>query len=177
VTAASSARPRTAHRPACALLAAATALAAAALGPGCSSPSPEQRIRALIAAGEARAEAKDVRGLLDLVAANYADDAGRERRDLGPIVAFALQQYERVFLYVRIDTIEITGESTAEATLFVAIAGTEIADPAELPRLTADLGRVALRFAAGGEFGYEVVSADWEPAGLADFLVPPETRS
>ena len=176
MTAAPRARPRSARRAASTLLAAATALAAAALGPGCSSPSPEQRIRALIAAGEARAEAKDVRGLLDLVAANYADDAGRGRRELGPIVAFALQQYERVFLYVRIDTIEITGESTAEATLFVAIAGTEIADPEELPRLTADLGRVALRFAAGGEFGYEVVAADWEPAGLADFLVPPETR-
>ena len=163
-------------RAACARFAAATALAAAALGPGCSSPSPEQRIRALIAAGEARAEAKDVRGLLDLVADDYADDAGRDRRELGAIVSLALQQYERVFVLVRIDRIAITGKDTAEATLFVAIAGTEIADPSELPRLSADLGRVSLRLAAAGGDGLTVAAADWEPAGPMDFLGPAETR-
>jgi hypothetical protein len=146
------------------------ALTALALATGCSRPSPEQQIRALIAAGEARAEARDVRGLLELAAEDYADDAGRSRRELGPILAFTLQQYERVFLLVRIDAIEITGEKTAEARLFIAIAGTEIVDPADLPRLSADLGRVSLRLVAGGRFGYEVVAADWRPAGLADFL-------
>ena len=152
------------------------ALAALLACAGCGGPSPEEQVRALIAAGEQRAEAKDVRGLLDLVADDYADDAGRDRRELGAVLAFALQQYERVFLYVRIDRIAITGEGTAEATLFVAIAGAEIADPSELPRLSADLGRVSLRLAVGGGKGFQVAAADWEPARLTDFLGPVEPR-
>lgn len=156
--------------------AAVVALVALALAPGCPGPSPEQKIRALIAAGEARAEARDVRGLLELAAEDYSDDAGRSRHELGPILAFTLRQYERVFLLVRIDAIEITGEKTAEVRLFVAIAGTEIVDPTDLPRLSADLGRISLRLVAGGRFGYEVVSADWQPADLADFLGPWEGR-
>jgi hypothetical protein len=152
------------------------ALAALLACGGCGGPSPEDQVRALIAAGELRAEAKDVRGLLDLVADDYADDAGRDRRELGAIVSLALQQYERVFVLVRIDRIAIAGEDSAEAALFVAIAGTEIADPSKLPSLSADLGRVSLRLTAGGAGGFKVVAADWAPAELTDFLGPAEPR-
>jgi hypothetical protein len=87
---------------------------------GCArGEDPEAAVRAVIAAGEAAAEARDVGAALDLVSADYGDDRGQDRAALGQFVRGWFALNPRVELVIRIDSLEFPEPNRARVELAV----------------------------------------------------------
>jgi len=138
-------------------------LALALLAAGCARPpSAEQEIRALFAAAEQAAEARDVGAVLELIADDYADADGRSRADLQRLLRGWFVLHPSVQLVTRVDALELESTEHARATLTVGMLGQRGA--AEDLALAADLQTIelALRRDRGR---WRVVAAD-ERSGL-----------
>jgi hypothetical protein len=140
------------------LAAAALCVAAAA----CSKPPvAEDEVRAMFAAAERAAEARDVGAVLDLVSEEYSDGAGRSRMDLRNLVRGWFVLHPEVSVVTRVDAIEIQSAEHASATLTVGMLGRRGA-PEDL-ELAADLQTIDLVLRRdGGE--WRVTRADWRSA-------------
>ena len=135
----------------------------------CTSVSPEQRLRAAIGNGIEAAERKDHGALAEFVSASYADDRGRDRRELLALVRGYLSQLGPLHIFSVEKSLEIPSPKRAKVTLLVAVASVPVESIADLRRSTADLGRVELVFVEeGGE--WKLTEARWSPADLSDFL-------
>ena len=147
----------------------AAAVCMALLAVHCVSVPPEQRLRATISAGVEAAEEKDHAALAELVSNEYADDRGRDRRDLLNLVRGYLSQLGPLHIFLVEKQLSIASPGDAEVTLLVAVASVPMESLADLRDTTADLGRVELAFVEeGGE--WKLVEARWSPAELTDFL-------
>jgi len=137
-------------------------LAAAALVlVGCGEPAtPEARVKAVIAAGEAAAEERDLAGILELVSENYRDDRGGDREELRQYLRGYLVMHQSVHLLTRIDAIEFPYRDYARVQLTVGTLGREAAGAIEL---AGDVYDVALELALEGD-EWRVTRAAWEPA-------------
>ena len=130
--------------------------------------SPEDRVRAVLAACEEAAQRKDARELREHVSDTYADARGNDKRAVAQLVAFQLLRNQSVYLLTRVRSVEIAAPGEARAEVLVAMAGTRIDGPEALLDLRADLYRFDLAFREeDGE--WRVHSADWRPASAADF--------
>lgn len=127
-------------------------------------PPAEEAIRALVAAGEAAAEAGEARAVLDLVADDYRDGAGRSRADLERLVRGWLVVHRDVGLVTVVESVEVESPEHARAVVAVGMAGRR--GEAEAARLTADLERVELSLRRDGD-RWRVTRADWEGSGGA----------
>lgn len=144
------------------------ALALAALACSGDPETPEARVRAVFAAIEAAAQARDVAALEEHVSDAYSDPRGHDKRELGAVAAMHLLRNESVHLLTRVRELEIAPDGTARAIALVAMAATPIPGPELLPTLRADLHRfdVELREEDGT---WRVTRAEWRPASLAEF--------
>lgn len=137
-------------------------VAALALG-GCGEDaSPEARVRAVIAAGEAAAEERDLGGILELVSENYRDENGAGRDELGQYLRGYLVTHQSVHLLTRIDGIEFPYRDYARVRLTVGTLGREAAGATAF-ELAGDVYDVALELALEGD-EWRVTRAAWEPA-------------
>lgn len=137
---------------------------------GCGAPeqSPEARIKALIAAVEAAAEARDISGLKDLVSSRYQDRRGHDRQTALRIAQGLFIRNQKIHLLTVIRDMEIAGE-TASARILAAMAGRPIESVQSLVNIRAELMRFDVEFVReDGE--WRVRSADWRRADLNDFL-------
>lgn len=102
------------------------AIAVAFLMAACGGPDegPEAAVRAWITQSQQAAEDKDRSALLDMVSSAYADTRGNNRDDIGNLLRFYFLRQQKVALITRIDELEIYGDSAAEVTLHVGMAGT-----------------------------------------------------
>jgi hypothetical protein len=142
--------------------------AAAALACSGEVQTPEDRVRAVLAALEAAAEARDVGAMKESVSESYRDASGRDKRAAAGLVAMHFLQNRSVYLLTRIDEVTLTGAGDARASVLVAMAGTPIPSPEALPAMRADFYHFA--FALREEDGaFRVTSAAWRPASLDDF--------
>lgn len=91
---------------------------------GGADEGPEAAIRAWVATGQQAAESKDRGALMDMVAAEYADSRGNNRDDIENLLRFYFLRQQKVALITRIDELELFGETAAEVTLQVGMAGT-----------------------------------------------------
>jgi hypothetical protein len=141
----------------------------ASLALACSAePSPEDRVRAVLAALEAAAEARDVGLLKPHVSEAYKDDNGNDRRALLGLATAHFMRNESVYLLVRVNDVQLLAPGAAQVDAFVALAGQPIRDATALPELRADLYRFDVRLRdEDGE--WRVTAADWRPAALTDF--------
>jgi len=140
----------------------------ASLGCFGAERSPEERIRAVIAALEAAGQARDVGALKPHISESYADGSGNDRRALLGLATAHFMRHQSVYLLVRVNGIELPEPGKATADAFVALAGQPIRDPSVLPELHADLYRFTLALREeDGE--WRVTAADWHPATFADF--------
>jgi hypothetical protein len=106
---------------------------------GCGSPeSPETRVRAVIAAAEQAAEARDVSAVMDLVSPDYADADGRQARELGRYLRGYFIANQSIHLLTRIESIDFPAREIAEVQLTVAMVGKD-ADAASAWDLAADI--------------------------------------
>ncbi|MEE9358599.1 MAG: hypothetical protein V3U62_10060 [Sedimenticolaceae bacterium] len=85
--------------------------------------SPEDRIREMLSAGEKAFEGRSVSEVGRFLSEQYLDDTGRQRGQLQKLLAGYFLTHQSIHLLMQINRIEFTGESTAETTLFVALAG------------------------------------------------------
>src|SRR5262245_40930594 len=132
------------------------------------APSPEERVRAVLAAMETAAGARDVGALKPHVAEAYADKGGNDRRALLGLATAHFMRHQSVYLLVRVNDLQLPEPGRAEVDTFVALAGQPITDAAALPELRADLYRFAATFRdEDGE--WRLTAAEWHPATLADF--------
>ena len=130
--------------------------------------SPEERVRAVLAAIETAAEARDVGALRAHVSEGYADPRGNDAQALARIATFHFMQNRSVHLLSRVRELEVTAPGEARAEALVAMAGAPIPGPEALPALRASLYRFEVRLREeDGE--WRVASAEWQPAVADDF--------
>lgn len=136
----------------------------------CGGPAqtPEDRVRAVLAALEEGAEAGDAAAMKEHVSETYQDAEGRDRQALGGLVAFHLLQNRSVHLLTRVAAVELPAPGEAHARVMVAMAAAPIPSAELLPALRADLYRFDLRF-RDEDGAWRLVEAAFRPASLEDF--------
>ncbi len=137
-------------------------------GCGGEAPSPEDQVRARIAAAEEAAEAQEIKLLREMISDAYSDPYGRTKRDLEQMLAYYFFRNQAVHLLTRVSSVEIDETGVAQVLAYVAMAGVPIPAPDLLPSLRADLYRFEVQMRVEEE-EWRVQHADWRPAALADF--------
>jgi len=84
---------------------------------------PEIAVRDWVARGEIAAEARDRRDLLDMISADYADARGNDHEKIGNILRIYFLRQHSVSLLIRIDEIDMSGDTAARVNLTVGMAG------------------------------------------------------
>lgn len=131
--------------------------------------SPEDRIREMLSAGEEAVEGRSVSDVSRFLSEQYHDDTGRQRGQLQKLLAGYFLTHQSIHLLVQINRIEFTDESTAETTLFVALAGRPVNSVTQLISIRADLFRFDLNLREEqGE--WQVLSGRWRRAKSQDFM-------
>lgn len=145
-------------------------LSVASFTGACSSgDSPEARVRALLAQGEAAAEKKESGVLRQLISEKYSDSQGQDKKAVEAILRYYFLRNQSIHLFTRIRQINFPQPDLALADVMVAMAGQPISDAEELERLRADLHRFEITLAReNGE--WKVTRAEWRRAEFADFL-------
>lgn len=112
-----------------AVVLAAASLAAAALAGCAREGSPEAEVRAVIAAAEQAAEARDVSAAMRLVAQDYADSRGFDRAALRRFVHGYFVMNQSIRLIVRVNEVRFPAERLAQAHVTVGVLGTRGTEP------------------------------------------------
>ena len=139
-----------------------------ALACGRAEETPEERVRAALAAIEAAAEAREPGDIKDHISESYQDEHGNDRRAVLGIATGHVMRNKSVYILSRIGEIEFPDPATARVDALVALAGTPIEDAAALAGVRADLYRFDVQLREEGGT-WRVTSAAWRPAALSDF--------
>ena len=92
----------------------------------CSSPgTPEQEVRAVFAAAEAAAEARDTSDAMALVAKDYSDENGFDRNGLQNFVRAYFLSRPSLEVLLRVESVEFPADDLAQATLTLIVLGQE----------------------------------------------------
>ncbi len=138
------------------------------LAPACGGPSEEDHIREVIEKAAARAEKRDVEGLMRFLAADYEDGEGRDREATARLVAGYLDRYRGVVVHVlgaRVGEIAPDGRAPVEFEIALSHGA------AEMLRKLIRWSGATYRFEADlrkderGE--WRLVYADWDEIPLA----------
>jgi hypothetical protein len=134
----------------------------ACLGCG-ATPTPEQEVRAVLAALEAAAEAGRAGDFAELVSSSYEDSYGHDREKLRAFVAFHVMQSGRGReLIVRVRDVSFPEPERAAVTLAVGLAGAGSRLSAEVYAVDLDLARE--------DDAWRVAWAQWRAAPATDLL-------
>lgn len=131
--------------------------------------SPEAEIRELIERAATAAEERNVRDLRALIADDYADERGLDRKAVENLLRLHVLRQQSIHLFVRVRGIEFPEPERALVSVAAAMAGRPVARADELAGLTADLYRFDLEWVRYGRGDWKVRRAAWEPARLDDF--------
>lgn len=161
---------RSDRRRALAALLAALVPAALVFACGGDDLAPETRIRARLAEIERLAEAGDVAGVKELVSERYRDPRGNDRRALAAWLTFQRMQHRNLYVWSRIQSVELPGRDRATVALVAGMAASPVDGPADLVRMRADVYRIDLDLSDEGGGDWRVLSADWRPTKPTDLL-------
>jgi hypothetical protein len=118
---------------------------------GCGQPdSPEQQVRAVVAAGESAAESRDLSALMDLVAEDYRDADGLGREELRSYLRGYLLGHPSISLVTRIESLEFPYRDMARLRLTVGMLGRGEGAGAALDA-AADLHEIELELVLQGD--------------------------
>ena len=138
-----------------------TVLVAFAAGCG-ESQTPEAQVRAVVAQGEQAAEARDLSGIMDLVAPSYRDEQGGGRDELKQYLRGYLVAHQAIHLLARVESVEFPYRDMAKVSLTLGTLGRDTAAATAFD-LAADVYDVELELALDdGE--WRVTRASWRPA-------------
>jgi hypothetical protein len=101
-------------------------LATSILLVACGGPAtgPEDAIRAWVSEMELAAEEKDRSAMLEKISESYADARGNSRKDIGDTLLIYFLRQQSVAFASTIDKIRLSGDTAAQVSLTVAMAGT-----------------------------------------------------
>ena len=139
---------------------AALVLMLAACGRG---PSPEDRVREVIAAAETAAEARDLSEVMELVSDRYADLRGQDKAAIRDVMRGYFLINLSIHLLIRVDDIEFPGNDLANAHVTVGMLGRQDAG-ADDWALAADVYEFHVRL-LNEDDEWRLVSAEWVRAG------------
>jgi len=135
-------------------------VAAAGMLGGCGQEeSPDTQVRAVIAAGEAAAEARDLAGLLEHVSPTFRDEHGGGPDELKQYLRGYFVMHQSVHLLTRVESIEFPYRDYARVQLKVGMLGRETAGATSLD-LAADAKEIVLELALEDD-EWKVVRAAW----------------
>lgn len=128
----------------------------------CSGPpeGPEAAVRAWVQSMEQAAEERDRSAILERISEHYADARGNGRKDIGDTLLVYFLRQQNVTILSTIEDIRISGDSVAEVTLTVAMAGSNTGSfgfDADAYRFELELER------ADGE--WQLIGARWGQLG------------
>ena len=129
--------------------------------------SPEDQIRSLIDSAVQAAEDRSLDGLSDLMHADFIDQQGNNRQQLGKLLRLYFFRHKSIHLFTRIDSIEMLSANQASVSLHVATTGTVISDVNALSSLSARIYRFELQLIKQGDWFLR--HASWKPASLSAF--------
>jgi hypothetical protein len=94
----------------------------------CDEPpaEPEEALREWVQKGTEFAEQKDRRALVAMISPAYTDARGNDRGSIEDMLRFYFLRANRIALLTRMEDLRIHGNSAAELTLAVGMAGTDI---------------------------------------------------
>jgi hypothetical protein len=127
---------------------------------GCGrEESPETQVRAVIAAGEAAAEERDLVGVLEHVSPVFRDENGGGPDELKQYLRGSFLTHQSVHLLTRVESVEFPYRDYARVQLRVGMLGREAAGTATLD-LAADAKEIVLELALEDD-EWKVVRAAW----------------
>jgi hypothetical protein len=134
---------------------------------GCGrEPSPEDEVRAVVAAAGEAAEARDASALFDLIADDYRDDRGNGVEEIKRYVRGYLVAHQSIHLLTRVDEVELLAADLARVRATVGMMGREAeAEPAW--DLAAEVYEFDVTLALE-DGDWRVTRADWRRGGLVD---------
>jgi hypothetical protein len=132
--------------------------------------TPGQQIRALLTQAETAAEAKQLDEITYLIADDYRDSQGRDKKNVGRLLALYFFRNQSIYLLTRIRSIAFSepDATVADVSLFIALAGTPFPD--DLSGFRAQFLRLDLVLLQNDEGDWRVRQADWQRAEVQDFL-------
>lgn len=130
--------------------------------------SPEAEIRALVAQAQTAAEARDMHRLRALLADDYADSRGHDRKAVENLLRLHVLRNQSIHLFTRMGDIAFPHPEHATVSVAAAMAGRPVASADELVGITADLYRFDLELVRR-DGAWQVQRAAWDPARLEDF--------
>jgi len=128
----------------------------------CGASNPEAEIRALLAAAEEAAEARDVGFFGDALGAGYRDARGHDRDELVRMVRGFFIANQRIEIVSRIDEIVLEGDSAARAVLHAGMVG-QRTGAGLVDGIDADLYRFELELVNDGG-DWQIIGADYRRA-------------
>lgn len=133
--------------------------------------SAEAQIRAVIGQAADAAQNKELGELKDLIADDYQDDQGYDKKNISRLLALYFFRNQSIYLSTRIDSITLDSADNARqanVVLLVAMAGTPLPD--DLRGFSADLMRFDIIMVNQGGADWQLQSAAWRRADIQDFL-------
>lgn len=123
---------------------------------GCAEPtSPESEVRQVIRAAEEAAEDRDLGAIDELVAEDYSDARGNDKRAILNLLRLVFIAHQSVQLVIYVESLEFPTAGRAEVVALVGMADT--AD--KLPNVDLYQFEVQLVSRGGGE--WQLIDADW----------------
>lgn len=123
---------------------------------GCSEPtSTEAAIRTTIEQAELAAEARDLGDIRALIAEQYADRRGNEKKEIENLLRLIFLAHQSVHLAVHIESIDIRGPDVADVIALVGMADTADGLP------DVDLYQFDVRLVSDDGEDWQVIDADW----------------
>jgi hypothetical protein len=136
------------------------AAAAALLVTGCSPDDPEAEIRAVLAAAETAAEARDTGFFRDLIGDGYRDERGNDREQILNRLRGYFLTHQRIEIVSRVEAIRLDGPGVADAIVHAALVGQRAGEPL-LGGVGGDFYRFEIELVDdGGE--WRMIGAKWD---------------
>ncbi len=128
----------------------------------CGGPAtgPEEQVRDWLRQGQATAEAKERRALMRMISPAYADARGNSRDSVENLLRIYFLRQQKVALVTRIEELTVIGDTAAEVSLTVAMAGTNDS----VIGFSADAYRFTLELEYDGD-NWLLIAARWGQLG------------
>lgn len=139
-----------------------TGLLAVLLAACGSKETPEAQVRAVIAQGEAAAEARDLSGIMEFVSPAFQAEQAGGPEELKQYLRGYLVTHPSVHLLTRVDRIELPYRDMARVSLTLGTLGHDSASASAFD-LAADVHEVELELQLE-DGDWRVTRASWRPA-------------
>jgi hypothetical protein len=151
------------------IVAIAVLAAAGAFGQACGKPSDEVRIREVLKETVKRAEKRDVPGMMESFAPDYADFEGRDAAATLRLVTEYLDRYRGVVIHLlgaRVGDIEPEGRASVECEVSLSHGAAEVLR--KLIRYTGEYYRFRIDLRKAGPADWRFTYAEWRSIGLTE---------